>query len=98
MIAGGTCAPHGSFPSPLVKEALPEPGTGAAFPGGYLTASWYRSALIERQDARLLGSPSSSPKSGQRELAREGCWKLTAFTRTPYSQAHPLEGIGSLTC
>ncbi len=64
-IPGGTFAPHGGYPSPLVKEAIPEPGTGAAFPGEYFTASWYRSALIEREDARLLGLPSSSTESGQ---------------------------------
>src|SRR5262249_7116954 len=46
------------------------PGTGAAFPGGCLTASCYRRSLTGQHDACLLGLPSSRTKSGQ--LARKG--------------------------
>src|SRR5713226_2157805 len=51
--------------SPLFKRGLPGPGTGAAFPGGCLTASCYRSSLSERQDVRLPGFSFSRTKSGQ---------------------------------
>jgi hypothetical protein len=37
--------------SPLFKRDLPELGTGAAFPGGCLTASCYRRSLNGQHDA-----------------------------------------------
>src|SRR6266699_2248565 len=38
-IAGGTCAPHCNYPPSLVKGALLEPGTEAAFQGRCFTTS-----------------------------------------------------------
>src|SRR5712691_5173440 len=66
-IPGGTCAAHCDYPASLVKTTLPELGTKAAFPGGSLTTPWYRSALIVRQNARLLGMLYSNTESSQVE-------------------------------
>src|SRR5262249_29369465 len=51
--------------SPLFKRDLPELETGAAFPGGCLTASCYRRSLTGQHDACLLGLSSSRTESGQ---------------------------------
>src|SRR5262249_36387043 len=67
--------------SPLFKRDLPELGTGAAFPGGCLTASCYRRSLTRQHDVCLPGLPSSRTESGQ----------LTC--RGKPSQATPLCGV-----
>src|SRR5436853_137608 len=72
---------------PLFKRDLPELGTGAAFPGGCLTASCHQSSLTEQQDARLLGFLFSRTKSGQ--LAGKG--------RTPHKPPHSVERSLTLT-